>query len=138
MIQANELRIGNWLHYKIDEIVQPTKFRIMDDKFIQVDSIDYDHLLESELPDSYCINHSYRKYYSPIPLTPEILEKCGFGKEGDTYKIVTKNLDYCFKISFTGNGYFSQNAMAKHPILYIHQLQNLYFSLTGEELTFKP
>jgi len=116
MIVANELRIGNWV-----EIDQYGNTR----NIIRINSgSDIDQVVKLRP--------------SPIPLTPEILEKCGFDKEGDTYKIVTKNLDYCFKISFTGSGYFSQNAIAKQPTLYLHQLQNLYWCLCGEELTFKP
>jgi hypothetical protein len=80
MIQASELRIGNWLHYKVDYYHPTLEIQIKHDKFEQVDTIDYDHLLTDQLPDSYCINHNDRKNYYPIPLTPEILEKCGFKK----------------------------------------------------------
>ena len=76
----------------------------------------------------------------PIPLTPEILEKCGwvsiynfdFG-EGYQYRHdklkakVTKVADAIgFHIRFTDFTLEYQ---------YLHQLQNLYFALCGEELT---
>jgi len=140
MIAANELRIGNWLHYKIDEM-QPSGFRLINDKFIQVDSINYDHLLKSELPDSYCINHGNRNYYYPIPLTPEILEKCGFKFRNQNY--VTwyykplMGFASTMKIFVHDDFYFFNpyEWNFQREIKSLHQLQNLYYALTGEELT---
>jgi hypothetical protein len=74
--------------------------------------------------------------YNPIPLTPEILEKCGFERQVD------ENSEDCFyipisetfleiritdKTSWIGEVYLPETK-------YVHQLQNLYFALTGEEL----
>jgi hypothetical protein len=75
---------------------------------------------------------------SPITITHEILEKCGFEKtkyehkiEAGTYgTIYYKNgvtsLHYAI-------GWESEEEEVSH-IKYLHQLQNLYFALTGEEL----
>jgi hypothetical protein len=78
----------------------------------------------------------------PIPLTEEWLKKFGLqsnqwfcensfciveDKTGDTHYgwcMKVQNASHTKKIEF---GYFK----------YVHQLQNIYFALTGEELTFK-
>lgn len=82
--------------------------------------------------------------FDPIPLTPEWLERCGFVKntreEWDGPKIeLEHSLEW-----FTIKGYRSDSFMLMgsewtmgKPFHYLHQLQNLYFALTGEELTIK-
>lgn len=67
--------------------------------------------------------------YTPIPLTPEILEKCGFEK------CSCGGWKHGIHISKYDNGKLYYKTVI---IKYLHQLQNLYFALTGEELTFKP
>lgn len=60
-----------------------------------------------------------------IPLTPEILEKCGF--------VQTSAATFgngIIGIYFGEGEYFYNHGKGK----YLHQLQNLYFALTGEEL----
>ena len=85
-------------------------------------------------------NHSYR----PIPLTEEWLLKFGFEKgshgessnfyylrrNGNGYDFIAKPNSICWFI-FRGNQDLNE-------CTYIHQLQNLYFGLTGEELELKP
>lgn len=85
----------------------------------------------------------------PIPLTEEILLKCGFEKFRESINWSDWKLgDYrfhfrpkkdcanCFGIQIAGSSghnitYFNWN------LKYLHQLQNLYFALTGEELEVK-
>lgn len=117
MIQANELRIGNHIRGLAMGSVHTVSLHF------------FNELLDDD---------TMSDWYSPIPLTSEILEKCGFIKDHDTYKKLNSNLSYLFRISYTGVGWFSMNAIANIPALYLHQLQNLYFALTGEELNYKP
>lgn len=71
----------------------------------------------------------------PIPLTPEILEKCGFEYEG--ISTLTKD---GFPVYFKKKGAALQafvhylDKPIKVPCEYVHQLQNLVYILTGEEL----
>lgn len=122
MINANELRIGNW--------VKCGGFKRLYGEFRVAEIYPDQITIEQKPNDGYTVEE-----VDPITLTPEILEKCGFEKEGDTYKILNDNIDYCFRISFTGSGYFSSNVAANQPMKYLHTLQNLYYCLTGEELT---
>lgn len=77
-------------------------------------------------------NYLYRGI-DPIPLTGEILEKCGFDKSGMYY---VKSQVYIWDTCVTNeSGFEYKYNYTAMPINYIHQLQNLYFSLTGQELT---
>jgi hypothetical protein len=111
MIQANELRIGNYVY---DVGGQPSKVV---------------RLTEEKIPLA-----------SPIPLTPEILEKAGFIQHHDDcylqpiyIKKIFGNPPFVWGVypEVLGSGIVINDAMQLH---YVHQLQNLYFALTGEEL----
>ena len=73
-------------------------------------------------------------FFKPIPLTEEWLIKMGFKYDNisyinkDFYNIVKTRRGFDF-----GFEYQDYNT----PIDYVHQLQNLYHSLTGSELTIK-
>lgn len=93
----------------------------------------------------------------PIPLTPEIIEKCGYEdceiavgggllhfsngeywtRTSEPYTTDEKNLKGKFVFEFQDNEYGFQVSDVP-PIASLHQLQNLYFALTGEELIYKP
>lgn len=74
--------------------------------------------------------------FSPIKLTPFILEKAGFQKEDmedlgtRIYIPISSQSDMCLSWS-KGNIWLEE---INTNIKYIHELQNLYFALTGEEL----
>jgi hypothetical protein len=79
----------------------------------------------------------------PIPLTPEWLGKFGFtGLEygvWDGPKIELEDSIEWFTIEEYRGGFIlkgSEWVMGK-PFQYVHQLQNLYHGLTGEELNIK-
>ena len=118
MIQLNELRIGNWFKTNI---------------YQQVTLEHLDFLLNDNIKD--------KSVMQPIELTAEILEKCGFMKEKgiDVYSlgrlrlwIGTRGKSLCYLIEEdTTTGHYITS------IEYIHQLQNLVFALTGEELDVK-
>lgn len=115
MIQPNELRIGNWVKDKRDNKQY---------QFVRINPEFWD-----------------ATFFEPIPLTPEVLEKCGLKdvwiknswmivedvSDGETFgwAMKVRNASYTREIEFA---YFK----------YLHQLQNLYFALTGEELEYKP
>jgi hypothetical protein len=128
MIAANELRIGNWIirkssgnHQQVREILTT---RV---------------LLDNEPP----LNPRKHMTVSllsidPIHLSPEILEKCGGIKQPDN-----NGTDlYWFKkdfgirlLNYTDPIVHILGYDRRHQnIKYIHQLQNLYFAIVGEEL----
>lgn len=69
---------------------------------------------------------------SPIPLTEEILLKCGLEYQRPDF------IKGSFAIRDFDGGYIYLNGLDGGLIYeYLHQLQNLYFALTGEELEVK-
>lgn len=71
------------------------------------------------------------EHFKPIPLTEEWLFKFGFEKALNGWWDKTET--WCWKDDIFYLGALSWLAECK----YVHQLQNLYFALTGEELKTK-
>jgi len=116
-MKASELRIGNW----VCDIYQEEEFQLD-----IVDMCDMD--INGDL---------YR--VDPIPLTEEWLLK--FCVRQDVKNFLFKVLDGYNWVEERNGEYLwfinRFNFHLKAPLKYVHQLQNLYFALTGEELTFK-
>lgn len=112
MIKANELRIGNLF---IRELCNSRRLEY-DDSFI---------LTEEWMGKLFSDNISIAlQDLHPIPLTPEILEKCGF--------VLDEDAGYYF-LDLPGKPQNIDRLKVGKGV-FVHQLQNLYFALTGEEL----
>ena len=121
-MKANELRIGNLVYSKETNQIQKITGLTDENPFINAITFDYINYDEIEA----------------IPITEEWLLKFGFDKSCMFYRLESEKF------------YFSYNSM--HPkfeiqynsrdghilfpvdLTYLHQLQNLYFALTNEEL----
>ena len=76
-------------------------------------------------------------YFEPIPLTEEWLLKFGFNKTNESKDVEWYKLNN-FEVSTYNEGevvYFVYQHLVLRHIMNVHQLQNLYFALTGTELT---
>lgn len=71
--------------------------------------------------------------FEPFPLTEEWLERFGFEKIQMSIPTAYKTKDG-FRIKKDQRGYWMQYKYGMTIIKHVHQLQNLYFALTGEEL----
>ena len=143
MVQANELRVGNWL--------------LFEGKEVQVESIDplHEHkddevhwkgtisIKEYLFNDSRCTGYisKWMHKFTPIPLTPAILVKCGFTPQYKRDSVFGNKL-INFKMGgvhvFFSDGelkYVQIYSCTKKHIKYLHQLQNLSFALKGMELS---
>ena len=71
--------------------------------------------------------------YKPVPLAEEWLLKLGFYKLDGFYRLRSIVVS-----AIHPNGEFHFQ-MGNYPVSYryVHQLQNLYFALTGKELTYE-
>jgi hypothetical protein len=129
MITANELRIGNLV--KWEEYILPIK------------SIDYESVyvkLNEELRIIYKTKYLYLfiNELESVPLTEERLLKFGFeSKDGYLELYIHENLSiiYVGYLALFINGVMIQINNTDSDK--VHQLQNLYFALKGEELTIK-
>jgi hypothetical protein len=113
MITAKELRIGNYL-----SIIGITPIKIDAQRILSISNGDTD--------------------YQQIPINEEWLLKFGFEKMGLYYHFP----DSFFKLEqYKNKNAFWLRSGTEHldcvRINYVHQLQNLYFALTGTELTLK-
>lgn len=124
MIKASELRIGNLIEYLGNQ---------------------YKASMIGDLSVAIAVGgtrvHEFIKCedINPIPLTPEWLAKCGFNKLNAGW--INSSGSMCFyDRSRDINGYYTMDYGTRNYVArfkHVHQLQNLYFSLTGEELTIK-
>jgi hypothetical protein len=131
MIKANELRIGNWIMdrggkmWQIDHWEEPdvvaTKQPIIGDH--PVFGTMYGHPLTE-----------YITHLQPIPLTPEILEKAGFTKMGGSFSFREFTITANYDLIIDGSSY-DYTGVYWGKIEYLHRLQNIIHSLTGDELT---
>jgi hypothetical protein len=117
-MKANELRIGN--------IVLRKEFL-----HSNLENCRFDKIVVTHNDINAC--HIYNRHFEPIPLTEEWLLKFGFvtNPYEDRYEKGTIHIE-CDKTK--GATYLWIENMPH--IKYVHQLQNLYFALTGEELTY--
>lgn len=70
-------------------------------------------------------------HIEPLPLTAEILQSSGFYKLDRFFEkdeILLLNVDNVYLY------HYSNRSDKRATLKYVHQLQNLYFALTGEEL----
>lgn len=112
-MEAKDIRVGNWIfsgeNYVRVENIMPYGINYM----AQEEDVDYD------------ING-----ISGIPLTEEILLKCGFKYDCDLVNSLCK-CGIWFNKKNMESTYLSQKLI---KINYLHQLQNLYWCLCEEEL----
>jgi hypothetical protein len=120
MITANEVRIGNWI---ADEC-EPYHFQVEELRKYVGDSI----------WAFYRKGSIKAKEITPIPLTEEWLKRFGF----DTQDWIISHNDTYFNLFKEGNNYFftaDQHHHNSQPFQFVHQLQNIFHSITQTELT---
>jgi hypothetical protein len=124
-MKANELRIGNLVKTKTSESAYDV--RELNETLVNLSgtAVHYDH----------CI---------PIPLTEDRLLKFGFNIEwegnGWSATLDRFNLwkgDNWDHWEYISGGYDAVDNDFDISVKYVHQLQNLYFALTGNELEIK-
>lgn len=126
-MKANELRIGNY--FMFGELRHKASYH------------DIANLYESAL-----INKVPSGSYKPIPLTEDWLLKFGFELKDDINNGFAKPINEEYGTEhyylYVNPKYFTTclidnkkpHEIFINSVKYVHQLQNLYFALTGEEL----
>lgn len=82
--------------------------------------------------------------YKPIPITTEWLERLGFKKTNQRLAdrvLVFRAMSIQWNISLIvdddGSVFYEVAPFQRYHIQHVHQLQNLVYALTGEELELK-
>jgi hypothetical protein len=138
-MKANEFRIGNLV--VVNDIIYKV-LGIDEDSLMVEPTIDFEHLISMERTNR----------FQPIQLTEEWVLKFGF-KEIKRYShdfeeiiysksIIVGSENHCegllismpFKVGFIGDYLSDEEYTLNIDINNVHQLQNLYFALTNEEL----
>lgn len=122
MIQPNELRLLNWVKLNDEDLF--CKVLVIDNFGLSVDIVKTKEITWIEY-----------EQFSPVELTPDILEAAGcvYIDEIGAYYINGHSLfEFIDGIKF--NIFSANDSDCYITIKYLHQLQNLYFALTGEEL----
>lgn len=121
-LKPTELRIGNLVYHKDNPLPQ------------KVDGLDL-YKIQSE----YISEYSMPDYFKPIPITEEWLLNLGLRKH-----ILSGKDDAVYYINHEGktvlgywliDGAVNIGEFIPKNIKYVHELQNLYFVLTGVELS---
>lgn len=134
MINVNELRIGNLVKIKTSN----------DANFYPIHAIDGMGLKVILGGVRQCEGWKEEKLLKPIPLTEELLLKCGMNEcdddavvryvyRHDKFKmniIIPSLKEYIIRIYNLESG----EQICGKDMHYLHQLQNIYFDLTGKEL----
>lgn len=130
-MKASELRLGNY-------IKRPNGAQY-NGEIVQVNIL----TIAVEFKENQTNNHRFL----PIKLTEEWLLKFGFHKDGEWYEksmnysifneiIVSLNLKR-FNVCESSYVDTYHEICLTDKLEYVHQLQNIYHSITGEELTLK-
>lgn len=108
-MKAQDLRIGNW-------------FKNDSGKAFKVTG--------STLSTYEAVGNKWTIQINPIKLTPEILENAGFERceDGDYYR------DEIIWSLSARNNFLQVVNIPDCVIEYLHELQNLYFAVTGDDL----
>ena len=129
MIDASELRLGNYILHKAAVRILPVKC-----------TFQHFELLSKGLA----------KDIFPIALKPDILQKCGF-IENKKYHLLPDAREFILTLPVMGNNknevyaYINSNKesyaratindlVISNNFYHLHQLQNLYYTLVGKEL----
>ena len=134
IITVKELRIGNWVE--------------LNGNFCEISGITQ----TGEILVSAEKTSRFADEVHPISLTEDIIKKCGFQKneEKNYYKLREGFIGFKFMISSkniiiditqyretTNEVMPGSNWKPLNHVLYLHQLQNLYYDIMGRELEIK-
>ena len=121
VLKCTDLRIGNLVYSKETNRFQKITGLTDENPFIDAVTFDYTNYDEIEA----------------IPITEEMLFNFGYGKKHDIYYKNNSLLRFIGNEVFYSRGEIDDAEFQEYitSVKYVHQLQNLYFALTGRELT---
>ena len=116
-MKAEELRIGNWVRIKDEEVKT-----------------------HAQVEGTGNLQHVAGQLWSieelePIPLTEEWLER--FNVEWSDWRVTYNKTIDAYEVERKYTSMYGEEWVFMSNVRYIHEFQNIYHALTGEELTIK-
>ena len=124
MIDPKEVRVGNW-------VIKITGKDFNTQSFFEYQAIAVDEYY-----------YTFAKKCFPIKITPAILGNCGFKHEfGDWYmnrpaEGIDDGLPF-LRFKYDDSCWYLEKMKLWSKPVYVHQLQNLYYALTQQELNIE-
>lgn len=125
MIDVHDLCIGNWV-YDGDKTQFPMFIRAIGEDYVYLDFEGNEGDLWESTPDD---------LYG-IPLTAELLEKCGYKRTGE---MDFEHQEHYFDIDYRPDSneyhwWYNFEYMIGKPIYFLHELQNQFRNYTKQQL----
>jgi hypothetical protein len=120
MIDPREVRIGNW-------VIKVTGRDAHNAAYLEYRAVAIDEYF-----------YTWAKFCFPIKLTPDIINICGFFRETHAWKLPlnspAQQAHGLFLYWRAEKDWYLNGLRLPFAPAYVHQLQNLYYALTGKEL----
>jgi hypothetical protein len=121
MLDPKDIRVGNW-------VIRITGKDLNEKSFFEYKAIAVNEYY-----------YTFAKYCFPIKLSPPVLDKCGFIQEGKDWYIQleseeTEGSPPSLRYKHKNEAWFLNEIKLPAQPAYLHQLQNLYYVLTGREV----
>lgn len=130
MVNPKQLRLGNYIHDRGGKVLRIDFMEYVRDGY----DTKVGQLMHLEGQEVHPMTE-YTDYANPIPIIEEWLFRMGFEKDIFWSDYIFN--DIFITLNDTDNTYMLDIDILHIKIQYVHQLQNLYFALTGEELEIK-
>ena len=133
-MDVRELRIGNFVNNKFGEL-EYSEVKGLGEDYVDLNEITWDHPLPEDiepipLTKDWLLKFGVKKIYEKNK-DREVLQDC-FILKLDYYSEITIETDFSFGVQSTNS---DDSVCFQFDIIKsVHQLQNLYFALTGKEL----
>ena len=121
MLKVEDLRVGN---------------------YVKGIAIDLTHKIDLHFFNEAYDDDTMLDWYSPIPLTEAILIACGFEESGEGFTHKEYN-EFDIYLFLSENNLWSAYNLSKEGFMVmsntfksLHQLQNLFYCLSGKELNY--
>lgn len=126
MINPKQLRLGNYIQDRGGKVLRIDFMKHVQEGY----DTKVGQLMHIEGEEVHPMTE-YSDYANPIQLTEEWLLRLGFEKEDDVFYKIKDSEGWLL----TNDGELTKSISEFYIcVRFVHQLQNLYFALTGEEL----
>jgi len=132
MIPINELRINNYVYYNNEHNEIGIITKLVTELITDINYVGINNRIDV---------HYLNKHINPIPITEEWLFKFGFKDRSGTLK---NKMSYGIEIGKMEIAWYRQDNKTRFQTIengfilkyvnYVHELQNLYYAITKEEL----